>query len=158
MRAITTFLVWEMWSFLSRVKRPFIVGELATITHKAHWTKPLRGRTPLIPRQSAVNMGTIWYTFSPEECSCRAFVKLQQFKEKSIMSALRKKMIRDLELRRFLVSTQKSYIAAVRGLAKYYMLSPDKISKEQLLEYVHFLITKRKLSCSYYTLCVTHFV
>jgi len=64
------------------------------------------------------------------------------------MSALRKKMIRDLELRRFSVSTQKAYISAVRGLAKYYMLSPDKISEEQLLEYVHFLITKRKLSCS----------
>ena len=64
------------------------------------------------------------------------------------MSALRKKMIRDLELRRFSVSTQKSYIAAVRGLAKYYMISPDKVSKEQLLDYVHFLTTKRKLSCS----------
>jgi len=64
------------------------------------------------------------------------------------MSALRKKMIRDLELRRFSVSTQKSYLAAVRGLAKYYMISPDKISEEQLLDYVHFLITKRKLSCS----------
>ena len=64
------------------------------------------------------------------------------------MSALRKKMIRDLELRRFSVSTQKSYIAAVRGLAKYYMISPDKVSKEQLLDYVHFLITKRKLSYS----------
>jgi len=33
-------------------------------------------------------------------------------------------------------------------LAKYYMIPPDQLTEEQLLDYINFLITDRKLSCA----------
>ena len=64
------------------------------------------------------------------------------------MSLLRKRMQRDMIIRRFAPATQESYIRAVAELAKHYMMSPDQLTEEQLLNYIHFLITDRKLSCS----------
>ena len=64
------------------------------------------------------------------------------------MSPLREKMLRDLTIRMFAPTTKESYIRAVSGLAKYYMIQPDKLTEEQLLDYIHFLSVDRKLSCS----------
>jgi len=64
------------------------------------------------------------------------------------MSLLRKKMLRDLSIRRFASSTRESYLRAVSQLAKYYMIPPDQLTEEQLLDYINFLITDRKLSCA----------
>ena len=48
------------------------------------------------------------------------------------MSELRKKMTRDMQLRNFAAGTQKGYIAAVAGLAKYYRQSPETIGPKQI--------------------------
>ena len=64
------------------------------------------------------------------------------------MSLLRKKMLRDLSIRRFASTTKDSYLRAVSQLAKYYMSPPDQLTEEQLLDYINFLITDRKLSCA----------
>ena len=55
------------------------------------------------------------------------------------MSALRQKMIEDMQLRGFAVWTQEAYLNAVRQLAKYCRKSPDQIEEEELRQYFLFL-------------------
>ena len=55
------------------------------------------------------------------------------------MTELREKMIREMELRNLSKNTQKSYLQAVSGLAKYYMQSPDKMTKEMIEDYLLYL-------------------
>ncbi len=61
---------------------------------------------------------------------------------------LREQMIRDMQLRRFSSATQKAYVRAVYGLAKHYMLPPEKIDSKMLQEYVLHLLNDRKLKWS----------
>ena len=55
------------------------------------------------------------------------------------MTELREKMIREMELRNLSKNTQRSYLQAVYGLAKYYMQSPDKMTKEMIEDYLLYL-------------------
>jgi integrase/recombinase XerD len=55
------------------------------------------------------------------------------------MSALRQKMIEDMQLRGFAERTQEAYLSAVRQLAKHYRKSPDQIEEEELRQYFLFL-------------------
>jgi len=64
------------------------------------------------------------------------------------MTHLRKKMIAEMQLRRFSVNTQQNYLRSVSGLASHYRISPDKINGSQLKSYVLFLTNKRKLKWS----------
>ncbi len=64
------------------------------------------------------------------------------------MTPLRKRMIRELELRRKAPTTVSSYVKAVEELARYYRRSPDRISTEEIRDYMHFLIVGKKLSYS----------
>ncbi len=64
------------------------------------------------------------------------------------MTPLRKRMIRELELRRKAPTTVSSYVKAVEELARYYRRSPDRISTEEIRDYMHFLIVDKKLSYS----------
>ncbi|MBC8421385.1 MAG: site-specific integrase [Actinobacteria bacterium] len=64
------------------------------------------------------------------------------------MTLLRKKMIGDMQLHHFSQSTQKSYEVSVFKLAKYYHISPDKISEDQLKDYILYLINERSLKWS----------
>jgi len=64
------------------------------------------------------------------------------------MTPLRKRMIRELELRRKAPGTVTSYVKAVEELARYYRRSPDRISTEEIRNYMHFLIVEKKLSYS----------
>jgi site-specific recombinase XerD len=57
-------------------------------------------------------------------------------------------MIRELELQRKAQKTIDSYVLAVGQLAGYFHCSPDLISHEQVREYIHHLIVKRKLATS----------
>jgi site-specific recombinase XerD len=57
-------------------------------------------------------------------------------------------MIRELELRRKAPTTVTSYVKAVEELARYYRRSPDRISTEEIRDYMHFLIVGKKLSYS----------
>jgi integrase/recombinase XerD len=55
------------------------------------------------------------------------------------MTELRKKMIREMELRDLARNTQRTYLNAVIGLAKHYMQSPDNVTKEMIEDYLLYL-------------------
>jgi site-specific recombinase XerD len=55
------------------------------------------------------------------------------------MTELQRKMIRAMELSNFSPNTQRSYLRAVSGLAKHYMLPPNKITKEMIEDYLLYL-------------------
>ena len=63
-------------------------------------------------------------------------------------SHLRTQFINHLTLQRRSPKTKEAYIGAVYGLAKYYMISPDKLSDNQIQDYLRYLIEKRKLAWS----------
>jgi len=44
------------------------------------------------------------------------------------MTPLRKKMIKAMELRNLSKNTQQYYLSALRGVARYYQQSPDKLT------------------------------
>jgi integrase/recombinase XerD len=52
------------------------------------------------------------------------------------MTELREQMIREMELRNFSPNTQSTYLTATAGLAKYFMRSPEKISQEEIEDYL----------------------
>ncbi len=55
------------------------------------------------------------------------------------MTELRKKMIKQMQLRNFSPNTQRAYLSAVSGLAKHYGKSPDQISKQMIEDYILYL-------------------
>jgi len=55
------------------------------------------------------------------------------------MTELRTKMIRAMELKNLSHHTQKSYLTAVTGIARFYNQSPDKMSKEKIEDYLLYL-------------------
>jgi hypothetical protein len=59
------------------------------------------------------------------------------------MTPLRKKMIRAMDLNNLAWQTQRSYLAAVNGLARHYGRSPDTISKKMIEDYLLYLKNKR---------------
>ena len=61
------------------------------------------------------------------------------------MTPLRKRMIRELGLHRKAPSTIKQYVKAVEDLAKYYGRSPDRIAKEEIRDFLHYLIVDKKV-------------
>jgi integrase len=65
-----------------------------------------------------------------------------------IMTALRQQMENDMVLRGMAVRTRQSYIEAVRGLAKFYRRSPDRIAVQEVQSYLLHLLQERGLSYS----------
>ncbi len=61
------------------------------------------------------------------------------------MTPMRQKMIKEMSLRRFSEKTQKSYLSSVTGLARYCKLSPEKINKQMIEEYMLHVMQERKL-------------
>jgi integrase/recombinase XerD len=55
------------------------------------------------------------------------------------MSELRARMIQDLKPAGLAEGTQQRYLQAVRQLAAYYMLSPDRLSERQVQDYILYL-------------------
>ena len=55
------------------------------------------------------------------------------------MSELRERMIRDLKLAGLDEGTQRVYLRAVRQLATYYMLRPDRLSERQVEDYILYV-------------------
>ncbi len=62
------------------------------------------------------------------------------------MSELRKRMIRDMQLRNLSAGTQRGYLRAVADLAEYYHRSPDRIGTEEIQDYIVHLLSERKLA------------
>jgi integrase/recombinase XerD len=70
----------------------------------------------------------------------------------TIMTELRRRMIEDLALAGYSPKTQKSYLDAVRKLAKYYMRSPDLLSEEEIRQFFLYLINRKKAAKSTVTI------
>jgi integrase/recombinase XerD len=70
------------------------------------------------------------------------------------MTALRQKMIDDMQIRGLAVRTQEAYLQAVRQLARYYQKPPDQISEEELRQYFLYLKNVRRVSRSTQTLAL----
>jgi len=64
------------------------------------------------------------------------------------MTALRERMIEDMQLRGLAERTQESYVRSVRQLAEYYGKSPEQVSEEELRQYFLYLQNERKVSAS----------
>ena len=64
------------------------------------------------------------------------------------MTQLRLQFESYMTLQRFSPKTKAAYINAVKGLAAFYRISPDKLSNEQVQAYLHYLIENRKLAWS----------
>ncbi len=59
------------------------------------------------------------------------------------MTPLRKRMIEDMTLAGFAPRTRDVYVQAVRGLAAYYMRSPDELRQEEVRAYLLHLRDER---------------
>lgn len=62
------------------------------------------------------------------------------------MNDLRKKLLHEMQLRNYSQRTISTYISCLSGLSKYYNKSLDKITIEQVKEYLHHRITMEKVS------------
>ena len=60
------------------------------------------------------------------------------------MTALRQRMLEDMQLRRFSPHTIEAYLRAVTKLAKFYDRSPDRISKEEVRTFLLDVVKKQK--------------
>ena len=54
-------------------------------------------------------------------------------------SELRNRMIRDMQLAGLVEGTQREYLRAVRQLAAYYMISPDRLSERNVEDYILYV-------------------
>lgn len=66
------------------------------------------------------------------------------------MTPLRQKMTNDMKLRGLSPRTQQSYLEAVTGLAKFFNQSPDRLSKEQVQEYLLYLMEELRVYWTMY--------
>ena len=64
------------------------------------------------------------------------------------MTPLRQQLIQELVLRGMSGRTQEAYLHHVYHLAKFFRLSPDKLSDQQVRHYLFHLASERKLSAS----------
>ena len=71
------------------------------------------------------------------------------------MTELRKKMIRDMQIRNFSPATQKSYLRSVTRLARYYNCSPDKIRTDMVHDYLAYLLIEKKVTVGTYHVIIT---
>jgi site-specific recombinase XerD len=66
------------------------------------------------------------------------------------MSELRRKMLADLRVRNYADRTQAIYIARVAEMAGHFGRSPDRISREEVRDYLRYLVSERGVSRSAY--------
>jgi len=64
------------------------------------------------------------------------------------LGALRERMVRERELRRFAPGTRQAYVHGVAELARFYHRSPDELHAEEVRSYLLHLLTVRKLKWS----------
>ena len=66
------------------------------------------------------------------------------------MTALRQRMLEDMQLRRFSPHTVEAYLRAVTKLAQFYKRSPDRISKEEVRTFLVDVVKRKKAAPSTY--------
>ena len=65
------------------------------------------------------------------------------------MTELRKKYISHMRYRHYSKNTIKIYCDCLIQLAKYYNLSPDKLTREQFINYLYYLVDEKQVSAIY---------
>jgi integrase/recombinase XerD len=75
------------------------------------------------------------------------------------MSALRQKMIADLQLRNYSPHTIAAYVRCVASFAKHFQQSPDQLGPDHIRDYQLFLVQQKKASWSPFiqTVCALRF-
>ena len=53
---------------------------------------------------------------------------------------LRTQFLNFMTLQRFAYQTKRSYVSSIKGLAKFYMQSPDTLTNEQIQDYLLHLL------------------
>jgi integrase/recombinase XerD len=66
------------------------------------------------------------------------------------MTALRQRMLDDMQLRRFSPHTVEAYLRAVTKLAQFFNRSPDRISKEEVRTFLLDVVKRKKAAPSTY--------
>jgi len=66
------------------------------------------------------------------------------------VTALRQRMMEDLQIRNYAPSTVRAYVRGVADFAKYFGRSPDQLGAEQIREYQLFLIKEKGLALPTY--------
>ena len=61
------------------------------------------------------------------------------------MTELRRRMIEDMQLRGLVGGTQKTYLDAIRQLARHYQRRPDQLTEQDIRDYFVYL-KNRKLA------------
>lgn len=64
------------------------------------------------------------------------------------MTPLRQNFIRELVIRGTSPRTQETYVGAIARLAKHYQQSPDRLTDDQLKDYIFYLAHDKKLAAS----------
>ena len=62
------------------------------------------------------------------------------------MTALRQRMIEDMQLRNLGAETQRAYVHYISGLARFYQTSPEQLGLEEIREYQLYMINERRYS------------
>jgi site-specific recombinase XerD len=70
------------------------------------------------------------------------------------MSALRQKMIEDMQLKGLAVRTQEAYVNAVLQLSRHIKKSPDSINEEELREYFLYLKNEKQVADSTFSIAL----
>src|SRR5438128_9427694 len=69
------------------------------------------------------------------------------FARRTLMTALRQRLIEDMQVRNYSPRTVEAYVAAVAKLAKHFMKPPDQLTSEELRGFqVHLLHLKTSWS------------
>jgi len=70
------------------------------------------------------------------------------------MSALRQKMLEDMQLKGLALRTQEAYVNAVLQLSKRFKKSPDSINEEELREYFLYLKNEKQVADSTFSIAL----
>jgi site-specific recombinase XerD len=62
------------------------------------------------------------------------------------MTELRQKLIKDIRIRGYAASTERAYLAAVKGLARHYGKSPEQITRDEIERYLLYIRDERGLA------------
>jgi site-specific recombinase XerD len=69
------------------------------------------------------------------------------------MTPLRQRMLEDMRMRNLSSGTQATYVGAVARFAKYFMQSPEALTREHVRQYLLYLIQERHVSRGSYNIC-----